>query len=120
MMERLRERAARFEPVEDRGSRSGDTLTVDVVRQVLGPAGAQGGATPHEPEPHTDVPVEIGNPVNPPGFDAEILDMRPGDRRRFVVTFPPGHEVAELADSRVEYSGGPQGHQAEGAAGARR
>ncbi len=103
MMERLRERAARFEPVEDRGSVFGDTLTVDVVRRVLGPAGGSGGDTLHDPETHTDVHIEVGNAVNPPGFDAEILDMRPGDRRTFMVTFPPGYEVAELADSRVEY-----------------
>ena len=103
-LQRLRERHARHEPVDDRGAASGDVLTVDVVRRVLGKPTDPGGAAAHEPESHTDVPLEVGSTVNPPGFDAEIMGMRPGESRTFAVTFPETHEVEELAGALVEYT----------------
>jgi trigger factor len=87
-LEHLRERHARFEPVEGRGAGPGDTLTCDVVRHVLGRPAAPGTAGAREPETHNDLSVEVGHPVDPPGFDAEIIGMRPGDHRTFTLTFP--------------------------------
>jgi trigger factor len=60
-LQRLRERAARFEPVEDRGVADGDTVTLDIDR-------SSGGGTPGETDVsgekktdrHTDVAVELG------------------------------------------------------------
>jgi trigger factor len=103
-LHRLRERHARFEPVEDRGVGEGDVLTADVVRRVLGRPDAPGTAAAAEPETHNDVSVEIGHAVNPPGFDAEIMGMRPGESRTFTVTFPEGYQVEELAGALVEYT----------------
>ena len=103
-IERLRQRNARFEPVEERGLGSGDVLTADVVRRVLGKPGAPGTGEPRDPESHTDVSIEMGHPVNPPGFDAEIMGMRPGESRTFSVTFPDAYQVAELAGALVEYT----------------
>jgi trigger factor len=101
---RLRERHARFEPVEDRGAEPGDVLTADVVRRVLGRPGASGTAGSLNPESHTDVAVEVGSTVNPPGFDAEIMGMRPGASRTFVLTFPENYDVEELAGALVEFT----------------
>jgi trigger factor len=102
-LDHLRDRHARFEPVEDRGAGAGDVLTCDVVRRVLGRPTAPGTGS-REPETHNDLSVEVGHPVNPPGFDAEIMGMRPGDHRSFTLTFPETYEVDELAGAVVEYS----------------
>jgi trigger factor len=103
-LERLRERQARSEPVEDRGAVTGDILTADVQRRVLARPGSPGPAEPAEPESHSDIAIEVGSAVNPPGFDAEIMDMRPAERRAFTVTFPDSYGVEEMAGALVEYS----------------
>jgi trigger factor len=71
---------------------------------VLGKPSAPGTVAPAEPESHSDVAIELGSPVNPPGFDAEILGMRSNERRTFSVTFPDTYGVEELAGSLVEYT----------------
>ena len=67
--ERLRERAARFEPVEGRGVDHGDTVVVDLERRD---AGRQGATRT------TDVSVELGAKANPPGFDEQLLGLDAG------------------------------------------
>src|SRR6185369_4709759 len=54
-MQRLRDRAARFEPVEGRGIDHGDTAVVDLERRE------PNGAT----DKHTDVNIELGAKANP-------------------------------------------------------
>jgi trigger factor len=106
MLERLRERHARHEPVEDRASRTGDVLTADLSRRVVKAASTAEAAeagTPGAPERHTDVTIEIGGAANPPGFDAEITGLEAGAQKTFVVAFPAEYAVASLAGSEVEY-----------------
>jgi len=93
-LERLRERAARFEPVEDRPVAHGDTVVVDLER-----TGADG-----QTEKHENVSVEVGAPANPPGFDAELTGLRVGDSRRFTLTYPGDYAIKELAGSSVAYA----------------
>src|SRR5689334_23295115 len=64
-LQRLRDRAARFEPVEGRGVDHGDTVTVDLTRRD-----ASG-----KPESHSDVSIELGAKANPPGFDEQLLGL---------------------------------------------
>ncbi len=77
-LQRLRERAARFEPVEDRGVADGDTVTLDIERSsgsdTPGAAGAGGAKT----DRHTDVAVELGAKANPPGFDEQLRGLEIG------------------------------------------
>jgi len=103
---RLRERHARFDPVEGRASAPGDVLTVDLTRRVVrpGPGADAAAATPVEPERHTDIRVEIGAAVNPPGFDAEVSGLLPGNDKTFLVTFPADYPVADVAGAEVEYA----------------
>src|SRR5947208_6490863 len=49
-LQRLRDRAARFEPVEDRGVDHGDTAVLDLERREAGAA----------PDVHKDVSIELG------------------------------------------------------------
>lgn len=100
-IDRLRERHARIEPVEGRPAARGDQLTADVVRRVRHRAGR---AADGEPETLADVTIEIGSPVNPPGFDAEVIGMQAGETRTFEVTFPDDYGVETLAGATVEYS----------------
>lgn len=96
----LRERAARYEPVEGRGVEAGDTLSVDLARTPIGADGAPAG----DAERHEDVSVEIGAPANPPGFDAEILGLHPGSTTQFRLTYPADYAITELAGTTIEYA----------------
>lgn len=92
-LERLRARAARYEPVEGRGVVDGDIVTVDIER-----TDATGAADTHQ-----DVAIEMGAAANPPGFDAHLLGLEPGATARFSITFPPDYAASELAGTTVGY-----------------
>jgi trigger factor len=89
-----RPRAAKFEPVEERPVADGDTLLVDIDRKAAGEA----------PDHHDDVNVELGSPANPPGFDAELVGMQPGESKTFTIRFPEDHASRELAGTEVTYT----------------
>jgi trigger factor len=93
-LERLRTRAARSEPVEDRGIVSGDFATLDLDRREAS------GRT----ETHTDVRIELGSSVNPPGFDEHLLGLETGATKTFTVHFPAEYPSAELAGTDVTYT----------------
>jgi trigger factor len=95
-LERLRERAARYEPVEGRAVGGGDTVVVDLERHALGRDRA-------EPETHENTSIEIGAAANPPGFDAELTGLRVGDTKPFTLTYPADYAIKELAGTSVEY-----------------
>jgi trigger factor len=93
-LERLRQRAARFEPVEGRGLEHGDTALVDLERRE--PSG--------QADTHRGVSVELGSPANPPGFDQELVGLEPGASKTFTIHFPTGYAAAELADTDMTYT----------------
>jgi trigger factor len=93
-LERLRERAAKFEPVEGRPIGEGDTVVLDIERRTAG----------DEADRHEGVNVEIGASANPPGFDAELIGLNAGDDKTFTVRFPDDYAVKELAGTEVSYS----------------
>jgi trigger factor len=92
-LERLRQRAARYEPVEARSVESGDTAVVDLVRESSAEA----------PDTHEDVSVEIGATSNPPGFDDQVVGMTVGEEKRFPVDYPADYSITELAGTTVHY-----------------
>ena len=94
MMQRLRQRAAKFEPVEGRPVTDGDTVVLDIER-----ADRDG-----QSERHENVSIELGSPANPPGFDANLIGLSPGDTKTFDVHFPEDYTVAEMANADVTYS----------------
>jgi trigger factor len=93
-LQRLRDRAARFEPVEGRPVANGDTVVLDLERTE-----ADGKKDHHE-----NVSVELGSPANPPGFDANLVGLSAGDEKTFVVRFPADYAVQELANAEVAYA----------------
>lgn len=92
-MQRLRDRAARFEPVEGRGVDHGDTVTVDLRRVAGG-----------KPDTHEDVSVELGAKANPPGFDEQLLGLEVGATKSFDIHYPSDYAIAELAGTDVSYT----------------
>ena len=93
-LQRLRERAAKYEPVESRAIADGDTTVVDIERK-------DGDG---ESDRHENVSIEIGGPANPPGFDANLIGMNAGEEKTFTVHFPDDYAVKEMANSDVVYT----------------
>jgi trigger factor len=113
----LRERAARYEPVEARGIQLGDSVVMDLARTAFPKSGADepliviaGEAPPPKPpaEPqtdkHDDVTVEIGGTANPPGFDQQLMDLHENQEKTFDVRYPEDYAIEELAGTTVSYS----------------
>jgi trigger factor len=94
MLQRLRERAAKFEPVEGRAITDGDTAVLDIDRK-------DGDS---ESDRHENVSLELGGPSNPPGFDANLVGLHAGDDKTFTIHFPADYAVKEMADTDVTYS----------------
>jgi trigger factor len=97
-LERLRDRAARFEPVEG-GVGDGHTLVIDLERQTTGADGVVAA-----PDKHEKVSIDLGAPANPPGFDDKVMGMAVGDTRSFTLDYPADYAVAELAGTSVNYT----------------
>jgi trigger factor len=93
-IERLRARAARFEPVEGRGVLDSDIVTLDFKR-----TGAGG-----ETETRADVTVELGAKANPPGFDQHLLGLEAGATKNFAIQYPADHPIGALAGTEVSYT----------------
>ena len=93
-LQRLRDRAARYEPVEGRGVEHGDTVTVDLNRKD-----AQG-----QTDAHTDVGIELGAKANPPGLDEQLLGLTESASKTFTLHYPADYAVSELANQDVEYA----------------
>jgi trigger factor len=104
-LSRLRQRAARFEPVEDRPSELGDTLLVDVVRTPRQKLIVMPGETaqPEKPETLENVSVELGSPANPPGFDENLIGVTPGSDKAFETRYPEDFTIEELRNQTVGY-----------------
>jgi trigger factor len=98
-LERLRERAARYEPVEEGAADEGHTLVVDLERQ---PFDKEGKA--RDKEKHEGVPVEIGAKANPPGLDEELKGMRASETKSFRLRYPDDYVVAERQGTEVAYT----------------
>jgi trigger factor len=110
-LEGLRERSARYEPVEGRGVAQGDSVLMDLVRTARGepvivltdadaPASAQDGP---KSDNHQNVTVDIGGSANPPGFDDQLLGLEPGAQKSFDIRYPDDYTIKELAGTTVAY-----------------
>jgi trigger factor len=101
-LQRLRERAARFEPVEDRGIENADSVVLDMTRTAAA-AGGEGEAAGPSTDRHDGVTVDIGASANPPGFDAELTGLNVGESKTFDITYPADYAISELAGTTVQY-----------------
>ena len=103
-LSKLRERAARYEPIESRGVQLGDSVVMDIKRTAETKAGDPENSAG---EPHTDrhdnVTVDIGGPANPPGFDEELIGLSIGENKIFDIHYPADYTIEELAGTDVQY-----------------
>jgi trigger factor len=111
-LEGLRERSARYEPVEGRGVDHGDSVLMDLVRTaktepsiVLTDADApvREGAGAGKSDTHENVTVDIGATANPPGFDDELRGLEAGGQKSFDIRYPDDYAIKELAGTTVTY-----------------
>jgi trigger factor len=97
----LRERSARYEPVESRGIQVGDSVVMDLVRTAHG--GGEGGEPDAKSDSHENVTVDIGGQANPPGFDDELKGLTAGATKNFDIRYPDDYTIKELAGTTVTY-----------------
>ena len=96
-LQRLRDRGARFEPVEGRGVEAGDIVVVDLERRRR----SKRDARTHR---HENVTVELGAKANPPGFDEQLLGLEVGATKTFTIHHPSDYAIGELANTEVAYT----------------
>jgi trigger factor len=107
-LSQLRERSARYEPVEDRGVEVGDSVLMDLVRTAAAktgesPEAAEAAEAREQSDKHDNVSVDIGAPANPPGFDEALAGLNAGDSKTFDVHYPGDYTITELAGTTVKY-----------------
>jgi len=110
-LDHLQERHARWHPVEDRPSQTGDTLLLDLTRtrrtsviEIPGENRPARGGADDKPEPLQNVSIELGSSANPPRFDEYLTGTQAGDTREFTVDYPRDYQVEELAGATVDYA----------------
>ncbi len=110
-LSQLRDRAARYEPIEGRGVELGDSVLMDLVRTaekktdepLIVLAGEPRAKPDIETDKHDNVTVDIGGQANPPGFDEALLELHAGDTKTFDIHYPEDYTVKELAGTTVAY-----------------
>ncbi len=95
-IESWREASAVMNPVEDRASELGDTVTINARGKPVD--------EPDEEELKVDdVEVELGGPNVQPEFTENLIGVKPDDTRTFVVDYPADFSTTSLAGKKVEY-----------------
>jgi len=93
---RLREQQATYNAVDDRELRDGDFAKVSLVGT---PQAGEG-----KPVTMDDVMVEIGGATTVRDFSDNLRGARPGEERRFDVTYPEDFSDQRLAGKKLAYA----------------
>ncbi len=96
----LRENAVEFVPVEDRPSKDGDFVSVNLVGKFVDPQ------TEHEKEDlkADGVEIEIGAESTQPEFTENLRGVKPDDVREFRVVYPEDFSSKGLAGKTVDFT----------------
>jgi len=96
VLNNLRSRNATKQPVE-RAAKDGDEVVIDFTgtdAKTKEPiAGADG----------TDYPLVIGSNTFIPGFEPELIGLKAGEDKTFVITFPKDYGATELQNRQVQF-----------------
>jgi trigger factor len=96
-LDHLRQSAAEFVPVEDRPSRDGDFVSVNLVGKYVEP--------PEEEDLKSDdVQIEIGANNVQPEFNENLRDVKAGDVREFRVKYPENFSAEGLAGKTLDFT----------------
>jgi trigger factor len=93
-IDRMREEAARFDPVEGRATQKGDFVMVDLAWRV---EGAKGGRD-------ENALIEVGGSGNHADMNAALEEMSPGDTKQVTVVYPEDSPSASVAGKTVAYT----------------
>lgn len=97
VIENLREASAALQPVEDRASEEGDTVTADIQgRHVEPPA--------DEDINVEDVDIVLGGEGVLPDFTEHLTGVRPDEAKTFTVAYPEDFSAKGLASKTIEYT----------------
>ena len=96
VLEELRDQNATLSPVEDRGAQKGDYA-------VIGFEGTRDGQ-PFEGGTAERMPLILGEERLIPGFEANLVGLKVGDRTEFDITFPDDYGEAALAGQSAHFS----------------
>jgi trigger factor len=97
MFDAFRETSAAMQPVEDRASAIGDTVTANLVGKFL-------DNPDQEDLKADDVEVELGGRGVQAEFTENLTGVRADDEKTFIVSYPDDFKSEELAGKRVEYT----------------
>jgi trigger factor len=97
VIENLREASASLQPVEDRASEEGDTVTVDIQGRYVEP--------PAEEDINaSDVDIQLGGEGVLPAFTEHLTGVSPDEVKTFTVAYPEDFNAKGLAGKTVEYT----------------
>jgi trigger factor len=98
MLDNLRDSSASMQPIEDRASESGDTVTINARGKLVD--------EPDEEEEIKvdDIEVVLGGKNVQPEFTENLKGVKPDDTRTFVVDYPADFSTPRLAGKKVEYT----------------
>jgi trigger factor len=93
----LLEASASLQPVEDRASEEGDTVTVDIQGRYVEP--------PAEEDINVeDVDIVLGGEGVLPAFTEHLTGVRPDEVKTFTVVYPEDFNAKGLAGKTIEYT----------------
>lgn len=96
MIDGLRDASASLQPVEDRPSQAGDTVTVNIVGNIVD--------RPEEEQIKADeIEIVVGGEGVQQEFTDNLLGVKPDETRTFTVVYPEDFQTLELAGRTVEY-----------------
>ena len=95
VVDELRDQNASLSPVEDRGAKNGDYA-------VIGYKGTREGV-PFDGGSAERMPLILGEERLIPGFESNLLGLRPGETAGFDMTFPDDYPEASLAGKPARF-----------------
>lgn len=96
VLDNLRQRGAAKTEVK-RAAKDGDEVIIDF-------AGTDAGTKePIEGADGKDYPLALGSKTFIPGFEEELIGLKPGDTKTFTLTFPKDYGAKFLQDRKVEF-----------------
>ena len=97
VIENLREASASLQPVEDRASEEGDTVTVDIQGRYVEP--------PEDEDINvSDLDIQLGGEGVLSDFNEHLTGVRPDEVKTFTVAYPEDFNAKGLAGKTIEYT----------------
>jgi trigger factor len=97
VIEQLKTRDAERKDV-DRAAKDGDQVMIDFAGVDAETKEAIAGAAGQ------DYPLVLGSNTFIPGFEADVIGMKPSEEKTFVLTFPKDYGVKALQDRKVAFT----------------